>query len=79
MEDRIWTREIGERPLVAVALHHGHDLRPEVRQFVALSDEERLREEDPYTGRWAELASTRFIVHRSRFEMDLNRPRPKAV
>ena len=72
-------RVIGEGPLVAVAIHHGHDLRPEVRELVALSDEELLREEDPYTGGFADIAPTRFTVHRSRFEVDLNRPRERAI
>ena len=78
-ESQIWTRTLGEGPLVAVALHHGHDLRPEVRDFVQLSDEQRLREEDPFTGDWTTIAPTRFVVSRSRFEVDLNRPREIAV
>jgi N-formylglutamate amidohydrolase len=38
-----------------------------------------LYEEDPYTGRWTSIASTRIVACRSRFEFDLNRPREKAV
>ena len=74
-----FSANIGEGPLVAVAIHDGHDLRPEVRDLVALGDGERLREEDPRTGDLTEVAATRFVVHRSRFEMDLNRSRDKAV
>ena len=70
---------VGEGPLVAVAIHNGHDLRPEVRDLVALSDDERLREEDPSTGDFTDIAPTRFTVHRSRFEMDLNRPLESAI
>lgn len=77
--DRIWTLERGEGPLVAVALHDGHDVRPEVAEALALDEAERLREEDPYTGRWTTIAPTRLVVHRSRFEVDLNRPRHEAV
>ena len=40
---------------------------------------ERLREEDPFTDLWTEVAPTRVIGTRSRFEVDLNRPREKAV
>jgi len=68
-----------EGPLVAVALHNGHDLRPEIARKMALPERDRLREEDPYTGRWTEIGDTRIIVQRSRFEHDLNRPRDTAV
>jgi len=68
-----------EGPLVAVAVHNGHDLRPEIAKKMALSEQDRLREEDPYTGRWTEIGDTRIIVRRSRFEHDLNRPRETAI
>ncbi len=69
----------GEGPLVAVALHHGHAVRAEVNRLLAMHELDRLREEDPYTGLWADMAPTRIMVHRSRFEVDLNRPREGAV
>jgi hypothetical protein len=47
--------------------------------LLALSESERLREEDPYTGLLTDVAPTRLIGLRSRFETDLNRPRDKAV
>ena len=74
-----WTFEPGDGPIVATAIHGGHDLRPEVARYLALSAEERLREEDPYTGEWTTIGDSRVVVHRSRFEVDLNRPREKAV
>ena len=77
--DDVFKATLGEGPIVAVAIHHGHDLRPAIRDLVALTDEERLREEDPGTGEFTEIAPTRIVVHRSRFEMDLNRPRDGAV
>ena len=40
---------------------------------------QRLYEEDPYTGAWTSIAPTRIVARRSRFEVDLNRPREKAV
>jgi N-formylglutamate deformylase len=79
MTQRLWELEQGDGPLVATAIHDGHELREEVASLTALSDAERLREEDPYTGDWTKLAPTRLIARRSRFEMDLNRPREKAV
>jgi len=65
---------VGQGPLIAVALHHGHDLRWEVARAIRVDERTRLREEDPYTGAWTVLAPTRVVVHRSRFEVDLNRP-----
>lgn len=69
----------GPGPVVAVALHAGHELRPEVASLVLARDTDRLREEDPATARFGLGASTRIAVHRSRFEVDLNRPRERAV
>ncbi|TVP48388.1 MAG: N-formylglutamate amidohydrolase [Gemmatimonadales bacterium] len=66
-------------PVAAAAVHDGHALRPDVGSAVALDDAARLREEDPFTARWTEVVDTRLIGLRSRFEMDLNRPRDKAV
>lgn len=69
----------GTGPIVATALHDGHGLRPEVAQHMRLSELQRRREEDPFTGDWTSVASSRVIVHRSRFEVDLNRPLDKSV
>jgi len=76
---RIWRSHVGSGPLVATAVHDGHDARDEVAKHFALDDAGRLREEDPFTGDWAQVAPTRVIGTRSRFEVDLNRPRDKAV
>lgn len=69
----------GEGPIVVTAIHDGHQLRPEVARIMALSEDERLREEDPFTGGWTSIGDTQIIGLRSRFEVDLNRPREKAV
>lgn len=69
----------GDGPLVVAALHAGHAIRSEVRALLALTDEQRLREEDPYTDRLAVIAPSRLIAHRSRFEVDLNRSPEEAV
>jgi N-formylglutamate amidohydrolase len=50
-----------------------------VAALSALSEVERLREEDPFTEFLAEAAPTRIIALRSRFECDLNRARNKSV
>jgi len=74
-----WTINTNPTPLIATAIHNGHEARDEVAQLFALSDSDRLREEDPFTGQWVTIAGTRVVVHHSRFEIDLNRPRHKAV
>jgi N-formylglutamate deformylase len=68
-----------DSPLVATAIHHGHELRGDCTDCIAIDDATRLREEDPFTGRIAAVVPTHIIVTRSRFEVDLNRPRDKAV
>jgi N-formylglutamate deformylase len=75
----IWQTEFGEGALVACAIHEGHDVRPDVADCLRLDSVQRQYEEDPYTGEWTSIAPTRVIVRRSRFEVDLNRPREKAV
>lgn len=75
----IWRLHVGEGPLIATAIHDGHEVRDDVSRYLALTDDERLREEDPFTGMWTTLAPNRVVGTRSRFEVDLNRPRDKAV
>lgn len=79
MDQPIWELTEGEGPLVAAAIHHGHAVRDEVARRLALSDDARRREEDPYTGDWTAVAETRLVGLHSRFEVDLNRPPDGAV
>ena len=74
-----WLIERGEGPVVATAIHAGHQLRPEIEHLTALDEETRTREEDPFTDEWLSIAATTMAVRMSRFEVDLNRPRDKAV
>lgn len=74
-----WEIVPGEGPVVSTAIHGGHELRPEIARLTSLSDAERLREEDPFTGDWTTIGDSRAVVNRSRFEVDLNRPRERAV
>ena len=66
-------------PVVATAIHDGHAVRPEIAARLALDEQARLREEDPFTSHWVDVAPNQIIVNRSRFEVDLNRPRERAV
>ena len=78
MEPKIWYIHEGKSPLVAAAIHTGHEIRHEVTEHLALTDSDRLREEDPFTGSLTTVAQNRLLVFRSRFEIDVNRPRGKA-
>ena len=74
-----WRAQRGDGPVVATAIHDGHGLRDEVRDALALSEAERLREEDPFTGQAIEGVPTHVVACRSRFEVDLNRGLDEAV
>jgi hypothetical protein len=79
MGDMIWSFDRGPGPIVATAIHDGHEVRDEVARHMVIDGAVRLREEDPFTGGWTSVAPTRAVGTRSRFEVDLNRPRDKAV
>ncbi len=66
-------------PLLATAIHDGHLLRDDIAEAIALGDRERFREEDPFTGEWISVGDRSVRANYSRFEVDLNRPRDKAV
>lgn len=69
----------GTSPIVATAIHEGHNTRAELSELFNLNGAERLREEDPFTAKWLDVSDNNIIVHHSRFETDVNRPREKAV
>jgi len=78
-DDRPFLVERGPGPLIASALHAGHALRAELAPLCAVPEADRLREEDPHTARLAAFAPNRLVALCSRFEVDLNRPRGRAV
>mgnify|MGYP002621190906 FL=1 len=74
-----WTVHRGASPVLATAIHDGHQLRPDLEPLMAVDEAGRLREEDPFTGHVISDVPNRIVCHRSRFEVDLNRPRESAV
>lgn len=78
-ENNIWLEHQGEGPIFATAIHAGHNLRGELLPLIALDEATRLREEDPYTDDWVKIVPGWIVMTRSRFEVDLNRDREKAV
>lgn len=69
----------GETPLIATAIHNGHEIRPDLDSYLSLDEATRLREEDSHTDLFARVFENHVVVHRSRFEVDLNRPKEEAV
>jgi N-formylglutamate deformylase len=65
--------------VIATAIHAGHELSPEIAARTALDDATRLREEDPHTDLLTAIGGATVVARRSRFEVDLNRPREQAV
>lgn len=66
-------------PIIAAAIHDGHKIRDELHKYININDSVRLREEDPFTGRWLSISKNTISTDYSRFEVDLNRPPEKAV
>lgn len=74
-----WVLREGHGPVVAVALHDGHDVRADVAALFAIAQNHCWREEDPFTATWTAIGDTKIVGRRSCFEFDLNRPREKAI
>ncbi|UTW58755.1 flavohemoglobin expression-modulating QEGLA motif protein [Kordiimonas sp. SCSIO 12603] len=68
-----------DQPFLCLAVHHGNNMREEVSSHCALSPDERLFEEDPYTGDLIAGLQNRLTVHDSRYEYDLNRTPEHAI
>ncbi len=66
-------------PAVCAAVHDGHNFSQELVSFCSLSDENRLYEEDPYTGELIESMPITLIGKDSRYEYDLNRPLARCI
>ncbi|MDT8405462.1 N-formylglutamate amidohydrolase [Sulfuriflexus sp.] len=75
----IWIEQVADSPLMATAIHAGHEIRRELLPLLVLDDAGRAHEEDPYTDYLARVVPTWLVPQRSRFEVDLNRPRDAAV
>lgn len=75
----LWSVHRSASAILGTAIHDGHGMRPDTLALTALSDEQRLREEDPFTEYLIRDLPNRIVVHRSRFEVDLNRGRDQSV
>jgi N-formylglutamate amidohydrolase len=74
-----WTVHRGASPVLATAIHNGHEVQRDAAARMVLPERERLREEDPFTEYMIRDVPNRIAFHRSRFAVDLNRARDEAV
>ena len=74
-----WTIVDGGGPVVACAVHAGNEVTSSTLRHFAIRRRERFVEEDPYTDQLTAMAGTSVVVHRSRFEVDMNRSRDRAI
>lgn len=74
LDDGSLTIRVSEyQPYIATAIHHGHNLRGELKEKCALTEEERYFEEDPFTGDFISSLPIILQGEDSRYEYDLNR------
>ena len=66
-------------PVLALAIHNGHDLPEALLPYSGVDEDIRFREEDPYTDSFAALFPNHIVVETSRFAVDLNRPIQRAI
>ena len=68
-----------ESPIVCTAIHNGHYVSSEVQKNLAVTEDIRLMEEDPFTELFTKSSSNTIIAGTSRFEVDLNRSVEKCI
>ena len=76
---RLWHLHKGNGPTVGLAVHAGHDIRPDLLPLMKIDEATRLREEDPFTDHWTLACHNQLLTRRSRFEVDLNREPSDAI
>lgn len=74
-----WEIVQGVGPVIATAVHAGHSVSNDLEPRYAVDAQTRRLEEDPMTGIWASVGDHTFRCYVSRFEIDLNRARDRAV
>ncbi len=75
----MWVFEEGDIPIFATAIHNGHFVHKDTLSYMAISEHDRLKEEDPYTSEFTSFFDCRMVNYLSRFEVDFNRPEHKAI
>ena len=62
-----------------LVMHSGHRVSPEILEVMAVGEQDRFREEDPYMDRFITDFPVQLIARDSRFEYDLNWEAEKAI
>lgn len=60
-------------PSIFTAIHDGHEVDPAVAEKMLVSPEDRMFEEDPFTGDIIDSCSISLRIHHSRYYYDVNR------
>ena len=68
-----------DEPIVGTAIHNGHKVRNYTLNNFAISESQRLYEEDPFTDFFVENFQNKIVVDFSRFEVDLNRSKEHCI
>ncbi len=68
-----------DEPIVCTAIHNGHLMSVPFKENLGITEDDQLREEDPFTGYFTLISNNRIIGRFSRFEVDLNRSPEKAI
>lgn len=80
MNDSFFEINNQKTSIIATAIHDGHYIKESLRQFMRLTEQQRSREEDPYTAYMISTVPTTTVnVKNSRFQLDLNRTKEKAI
>jgi N-formylglutamate amidohydrolase len=74
-----WKLFESEGPVFGTSIHSGHYIRESIQKKIKISDNKRRYEEDPLTDHFALLCDQALVCHNSRFEVDLNREKAKAI
>ncbi len=69
----------GNQPFMALAVHNGHRVHPDLTKRMAVDEKTRFRFESPYTRFWTAIADTSITVNISRFEVDMDREPSRAL
>lgn len=79
MSKPFYKLNIGNDPLMITAIHNGHFVPNEIMPYMALNEQSRMYEEDPYTGFLTDISDSYAIGLYSRFVIDLNRKKQDAI
>lgn len=74
-----WNITQGGGQIITTSIHAGHHVRLELQPWLEMDEKGRLREEDPMTDYFLSVADNNIRANRSRFEVDLNRPREGCI